>query len=144
MRYWLMKSEPETYSWARLVQEGRASWDGVRNHQANANMKAMRIGDQAFFYHSVTGKAVVGIMTVSGLWRLDPGDERHRFGMVEVEPVRALKNPVSLARIKATAALREMAFVRQGRLSVSPVSSQEWQRVLDLSERADELPSQRA
>ncbi|MER2520879.1 MAG: EVE domain-containing protein [Bdellovibrionales bacterium] len=136
MRFWLMKSEPETYSWDRLVKERRTSWDGVRNHQANANMKAMGVGDQAFFYHSVTQKAVVGIVKISGLWHLDPKDAQKRFGMVEVEPVCALKNPVSLALIKETAALKGMIFVRQGRLSVSPVSPEEWRCILALSERA--------
>lgn len=135
MRYWLMKSEPEAYSWERLVTEGRTSWDGVRNHQANANMKAMALGDQAFFYHSVTQKAVVGIVRISGLWRRDPTDETGRFGMVEVEPVRALRVPVTLARIKGTAALKDMAFLRQGRLSVSSVAPEEWRRIVDLSGR---------
>lgn len=135
MRYWLMKSEPEVYAWGRLVAEGRTVWDGVRNHQANANMKAMEIGDHAFFYHSVTGKAIVGIMRVAGLWRLDPRDELKRFGMVEVEPLRALRFPVPLGRIKETVELRNMAFVRQERLSVSPVTPEEWSRIVKLSER---------
>ena len=138
MRYWLMKSEPEAYSWNRLVQEGRTNWDGVRNHQANANMKAMEPGDQAFFYHSVTQKAVVGIVKISGLWRLDPKDAQMRFGMVQVEPVRALKYPVSLAQIKGDASLMDMVFVRQGRLSVSPVTAVEWRRVIELSEQEND------
>lgn len=138
MQYWLMKSEPEAYSWDRLVQEGRTNWDGVRNHQANANMKAMELGDQAFFYHSVTQKAVVGIVKIFGLWRLDPKDAQMRFGMVQVEPARALKHPVSLAQIKEDASLADMVFVRQGRLSVSPVTPAEWRRVIELSEREND------
>lgn len=130
-----MKSEPEAYSWERLVAEGRTDWDGVRNHQANANMKAMEIDDQAFFYHSVTGKAVVGIMKVAGEWRLDPKDELQRFGMVSMEPARALKFPVSLAQIRETAALRDMTFLKQGRLSVSPVTPEEWRCIVKLSEQ---------
>ncbi|MDE2028984.1 MAG: EVE domain-containing protein [Alphaproteobacteria bacterium] len=133
MSYWLMKSEPDVYPWTRLVKEKRAPWDGVRNYQANNNMKAMRIGDEAFFYHSNEGREVVGIMKIAKLWRPDPSDESGKFGMVEVVPVEALPRPVTLAEIKANPLLRDMALVRQGRLSVSPVAKAEWRAILKMS-----------
>lgn len=132
MAYWLMKSEPEVYPWAQLVKDKTTSWDGVRNYQANNNMKAMRIGDQAFFYHSGEERAIVGIMKIVRLWHPDPKDKTGRFGMAGVVPVRAL-GPVTLAEIKKDKALAKMAFVRQSRLSVSPVTSEEWKRVLKLA-----------
>ena len=132
MAYWLMKSEPSVYPWERLVKEGRAGWDGVRNYQANNNMKAMKLGDQAFFYHSNEGKEIVGIMKIVKLWYPDPKDETGRFGMVGVAPVKALNTPVGLASIKEAKALAQMAFVRQGRLSVSPVTETEWKIILKM------------
>src|SRR5579863_3980368 len=95
--YWLMKSEPETYPWAQLVKDKRTAWSGVRNHQANNNMKAMRVGDEAFFYHSGEERAIVGIMKIVKAWYLDPSDETGTFGMVDVAPVRALPKPITLA-----------------------------------------------
>ena len=133
MAYWLMKSEPDVYSWERLVKEGRTAWNGVRNYLANNNMKAMKIGDQAFFYHSNTDRAIIGIMKIVKTWHPDPTDETGRFGMVDVAPVRALPQPVTLAVIKEIPALKQMAFVRQGRLSVSPVTEAEWKKVLKLA-----------
>ena len=122
MAYWLMKSEPDAYSWAQLVKDERTGWSGVRNFQANNNMKAMKIGDQAFFYHSNIGRAIVGIMKIVKEWYPDPSDKSGRFGMVDVAPVRALKKPVTLAEIKAEPALAQMTLLRQGRLSVSAVT----------------------
>ena len=129
MAYWLMKSEPSVYPWSRLVKEGRSSWDGVRNYQANNNMKAMQVGDQAFFYHSNEDRAIVGIMKIIKLWHLDPSDETGRFGMVDVAPVTALDTPVSLASIKQNPKLAAMALLRQSRLSVSPVTKDEWDEI---------------
>jgi predicted RNA-binding protein with PUA-like domain len=130
---WLMKSEPDAYSWPELVKDKRASWDGVRNYQANNNMKAMKLGDEAFFYHSNEDRAIAGIMKIVKLWHPDPSDETKRFGMVDVAPVKALANPVTLAAIKAEPRLKNMALVRQSRLSVSPVSEAEWKIILSLS-----------
>ena len=126
MAYWLMKSEPSAYSWQRLLQEGHTWWEGVRNYQANNNMKAMQAGDEAFFYHSVEEKRIVGIMRIQDLWRLDPSDERGRFGMVGCVPVQSFPVPVTLATIKGTEDLAEMALLKQSRLSVAPVRVSEW------------------
>jgi predicted RNA-binding protein with PUA-like domain len=133
MSYWLMKSEPETYSWSDLLKEKRTGWNGVRNFQANNNMKAMKIGDEAFFYHSGEERAIVGTMKVVKLWHLDPSDKEGRFGMVDVAPTKALKKPVTLAEIKEDKQLSKMVFARQGRLSVSPVTAEEWKSIIKLS-----------
>lgn len=130
MAYWLMKSEPEAYSWAQLVKDERTPWSGVRNYQANNNMKAMKLGDEALFYHSGEERAVVGIMKVVKLWHPDPDDDTGRFGMVDVAPVKAFETPLPLAEIKADPALKNMVFIRQGRLSVSPVTKEEWVKIL--------------
>ncbi len=127
-----MKSEPGVYPWAQLVKDKHTPWNGVRNYQANNHMKAMQIGDQAFFYHSNEERSIVGIMKVIGLWHLDPDDESGKFGMVDVAPVKALKNPVSLAMIKNHPFLSKMIFVRQSRLSVSPVEPKEWDEIVRL------------
>ncbi len=133
MKYWLMKSEPSVYAWAQLVKDKRTGWSGVRNYQANNNMKAMEIGDQAFFYHSNEERSIVGVMKVVGLWHLDPEDETGKFGMVDVAPIKAMPQPVSLAVIKAHPSLAQMAFVRQGRLSVSSVTAAEWREIFKLA-----------
>ena len=127
MAYWLMKSEPDSYAWPQLVKDKRTWWSGVRNHQANNNMKAMRKGDRAFFYHSNDGLAIVGIMEIIGKWKLDPSDEAGKFGMVEVKPVKPVTPPVTLQSIKADEALYGMALLRQSRLSVSAVTEEEWE-----------------
>ena len=106
MNYWLMKSEPDAYSWQQLVKDGRTSWNGVRNYLANNNMKAMKVGDKSFFYHSNElasrgGPAIVGIMKVIKLWHPDPADPSGRFGMVDVAPVRPLSRPITLKEIKS-------------------------------------------
>lgn len=126
MRCWLMKSEPEAYSWDRLVAEGRTFWEGVRNHQANNNMKAMAVGDRAFFYHSGATREIVGVMEVIGAHRPDPSDATAKFGMVEVKPLMAVKQPVTLAAVKAEPKLAELALVRHTRLSVMPVEPDQW------------------
>ncbi len=127
-----MKSEPSAYSWETLVKEGRTEWNGVRNYLANNNMKAMKISDKAFFYHSNEGLAVVGLMKIIELWHPDPSDEKGKFGMVTVAPLKPMKKPVALAAIKAEPALAEMVLLRQGRLSVSPVTTDEWQKIMEM------------
>lgn len=126
MAQWLMKSEPEAYSWADLVREGKTGWNGVRNHQASNNMKAMKTGERAFFYHSVEEKQIVGLMKVSKTYMPDPTDTEGKWGMVEVKPIRAVPRPVTLAAIKAEPRLQNFLLVRQSRLSVVPVGDAEW------------------
>src|SRR5262249_45144688 len=126
MAYWLMKSEPASYSWERLVADGRTHWNGVRNAQASNNPKQMKEGDLSFFYHSVEGLAVVGIMRIVRPFYPDPGDASGRYGMVDVAPVKPLVTPVTLAAVKAEPRLAELALVRQSRLSVLPVPPEAW------------------
>ncbi len=133
MNYWLFKSEPGAWSWADHVKAGVAEWDGIRNFQANANMKKMRLGDRGFFYHSVDEKRIVGIVEVGREHYPDPADESGRFGMVDLRAVEPVKTPVSLAEIKAHPELREMKLVRQSRLSVSPVSAAEWRIICGMA-----------
>ena len=136
MNYWLMKSEPSTWSWNDQLARGEdgEGWDGVRNHQASNNMKAMEIGDLAFFYHSVNEKQIVGIVEVIALYHPDPTDASGRFGMVTVKAVKSMKRPVTLAEIKADERLAEMALVRQSRLSVTPVSAEQWDILMEMGE----------
>ena len=133
MAYWLLKSEPETYGWPRMVKDKRTKWDGVRNAQAANNMKAMKAGDQAFFYHSGEERAVVGIVEIAKTYYPDPSDESGRFGMVDVAAVKPLKKAVTLAEIKADPKLADLALVRQSRLSVMPIPADAWKRILSLS-----------
>lgn len=126
MQYWLMKSEPFVYSFDQLLKDKRTAWDGVRNYQAANNMKAMEIGDHAFFYHSNEGKEIVGIIEIIKKAYPDPSDERGKFVMVDVKPVMRLATPVTLAAMKATKSLETMTLFKQGRLSVTPVTAQEW------------------
>lgn len=126
MAHWLVKSEPGSWSWDDQVKKGVESWNGVRNYQANNNMKAMKKGDLAFFYHSVDEKRIVGIVEVVREHYPDPTDESGRFGMVDFKAVKALPSPVTLAQIKAMPELATMALVRQSRLSVCPVTDGEW------------------
>ncbi|MGO8914773.1 MAG: EVE domain-containing protein [Stellaceae bacterium] len=126
MRHWLLKSEPSAYSWEHLVKDGRTGWNGVRNYQAANNLKAMKVGDRAFFYHSNEGLAIVGIVEIVKEAYPDPSDKTGRFVMVDVKPVEAVKTPVTLAEIKAETKLADFALVRQGRLSVVPVAAEEW------------------
>ena len=133
MRYWLLKSEPSSWSWQDQQARGDAGegWDGVRNHQASNNMKAMEIGDLAFFYHSVNEKQIVGIVEIIELYHLDRTDRSGRFGMVTVKAVKSMAKPVTLADIRADERLQDMALVRQARLSVTPVSRSQWQIILE-------------
>ena len=132
-RLWLMKSEPDAYSWDDLVEKKEGMWDGVRNHTAAINLKAMKVGDEAFFYHSNIGLEVVGIMTISHEHFIDPTDEKARFVAVKVKPVRKIANPVTLKAIKANPKLADMQLVRQSRLSVAPVSAAEWKEILKMA-----------
>jgi predicted RNA-binding protein with PUA-like domain len=130
MNYWLMKTEPQAYSWQRMEKDGVTSWDGVRNFQANNNLKSMKIGDKCMFYHSGEERSVMGIVKVVKEFRLDKKDETGKFGMVDVEFVKSLKNPVSLKDIKQNPALRNLALIRQSRLSVMPVGLAEWDEIM--------------
>lgn len=131
---WLMKSEPDAYSWDDLVREGEGTWDGVRNHRAANNLRAMQVGDQAFFYHSNIGKEIVGIAEISASGLADPTDPEGKWAAVKVKPVRKLARPVTLAEIKATPELADMELLRLSRLSVGVVREEEWARILAMSE----------
>jgi predicted RNA-binding protein with PUA-like domain len=133
MAHWLMKSEPESYGWDDLVRDGGTEWEGVRNNAARLHLKAMRQGDEAFLYHSMSDKAVVGVMCVARGPAPDPKDPN--WVSVRVEPVRKLARPVTLAEIKAEPRLARMELIRQSRLSVAPVRDEEWRVVLELAER---------
>lgn len=130
MAYWLVKSEPNTYSFDDLRRDGKTVWDGVRNNTAALHLKAMRKGDQTFFYHSQEGLAVVGIAEIVREAFLDPSDPAGRFVAVEIAPVASLPKPVTLAQMKAEPALADMAMLRLFRLSVSPVTPGEWETIL--------------
>lgn len=125
MQYWLVKSEPSAYAWADLVRDGRTAWTGVRNYTARNNLRAMRVGDEVFFYHSVEEKSVVGLARVTKTAFPDPTTEEDAWVAVELAPVKALAKPVTLAQIKAETTLRDIALVRQGRLSVMPLKPAE-------------------
>ena len=129
--HWLVKSEPAKYSYDDLVRDGETVWDGVRNNQAALYLKAMKVGDQVLYYHSQEGLAVVGVAQVSEEAFLDPTDAAGRFVAVKLKPVRALKQPVPLAAMKANPALKDMAMFRQFRLSVTPIKPDEWAAILD-------------
>lgn len=131
MKYWLMKSEPGAWSWDDQVKAGKkgAEWDGVRNYQASNNMKEMKKGDRAFFYHSVNEKQVVGIVEVVKEYYPDPTDASGRFGMVDVAAVAPVPNPVTLADIKAEERLADLPLIRQSRLSVLPVDAKSWKLI---------------
>ena len=128
MNYWLFKSEPGAWSWDDQVKEGKrgAEWDGVRNYQAGNNMKAMKIGDKGFFYHSVNEKQIMGIVEVCKLWYLDPSDPKGKFGMVDVRALEPFPKPVTLADVKADERLAELPLVTNTRLSVQPVDAKSW------------------
>jgi len=131
MAHWLMKSEPESYSWDDLVRDAATEWDGVRNNAARLHLKAMKAGDEAFFYHSMSDKAVVGIMKVVRAAQPDP--KAPEWVTVRVEPVRKLAKPVTLAAVKAEPSLAKMELIRQSRLSVAPVRDEEWAKVLEMA-----------
>jgi predicted RNA-binding protein with PUA-like domain len=131
MLYWLMKSEPGTYSWDDLVRDGGTEWDGVRNPAARLHLRAMKVGDEALFYHSGDERAAVGVMRIAREGAQDPKDAN--WVSVRVEPVRPLPAPVTLKAIKAEPKLAKMELIRQSRLSVSPVREEEWATVLKLA-----------
>jgi len=129
MAYWLVKSEPSTYSWDQLVKEGRTFWSGVRNYQASNNLKAMKNGDRAFFYHSGDDKAVVGVAEIVREYYPDHTDATGKFGMVDVKSVMAMKTPVTLAQIKAEPKLKDLLLIRHSRLSVVPIDDKSWKLI---------------
>ncbi len=126
MAYWLVKSEPGAWSWDDHVKAGVAEWDGIRNYQADNNMKAMKAGDRVFFYHSVNEKQIMGVLEVVREHYPDPSDPKGRFGMVDFKAIVPVAHNVTLAEIKAEPRLAEIALVRQSRLSVMPVRDEEW------------------
>ena len=130
-RHWLIKSEPAAYSWDDLVREGETLWDGIRNHRAANNLRAMKKGDRAFFYHSVTGKEIVGIAEISETGLADPKDEK--WAAVRIKPVRPLERPVTLAEVKADPLLAEIELVRLSRLSVAEIRPAEWERICSVA-----------
>jgi len=129
--HWLIKSEPAAYSWDDLVRDGETLWDGIRNHRAANNLRAMKKGDRAFFYHSVTGKEIVGIAEISEAGLADPKDPA--WAAVKVKPVRALERPITLAEIKMDKVLAEIELVRLSRLSVAEIRQAEWDRICSLA-----------
>lgn len=129
MAYWIIKSEPSAYSWDQFVKDGQTSWTGVRNAQAALNLKAMKVGDRCFFYHSNDGKEIVGVAEVVRTAYPDPTDKAGKAVTVDVKAVEPVKTPVTLAAIKAEPALQDLGLVRQSRLSVSPVTAEQWKRL---------------
>ena len=132
-RYWLIKSEPAAFGWDDLLRDGETLWDGVRNHRAAMNLRAMKVGEKAFFYHSVTGKEIVGIAEISEAGLKDPKDPEGKWAAVKIKPVRALDRPVTLAEIKADKALADIELVRQSRLSVAELRPAEWERICSMA-----------
>jgi predicted RNA-binding protein with PUA-like domain len=133
MNYWLVKSEPESYSWAAFVKDGRAAWTGVRNFTARNNLRAMKKGDLVFFYHSVTDKQIVGLARVTRKFYPDATADEGDWSCVDIVPVKALVQPVSLEIIKSDKLLREMPLVKQSRLSVSPLTEKQFNHLLKLA-----------
>jgi predicted RNA-binding protein with PUA-like domain len=134
MNYWLAKSEPFKYSWDDFLKDGSTYWDGVRNYQARNNLKAMKVKDKVFFYHSNEGLQVVGVAEVIKEHYQDPTTDDQRWVVVDLKPVDTLKNPVTLAQIKQESSLKEISLVKQGRLSVMPLSKKEFDKILSMSE----------
>ncbi|MCH7928056.1 MAG: EVE domain-containing protein [Candidatus Dadabacteria bacterium] len=133
MNYWLAKSEPFKYSWDDFLKDGSTYWDGVRNYQARNNLKAMKVKDKVFFYHSNEGLQVVGVAEVIKEHYQDPTTDDQRWVVVDLKPVDTLKNPVTLAQIKQESSLKEISLVRQGRLSVMPLSKKEFDKIVKMS-----------
>tara|TARA_B100000965_G_scaffold376790_1_gene370358 strand:- start:46 stop:450 length:405 start_codon:yes stop_codon:yes gene_type:complete len=133
MKYWLLKSEPDAWSWDNQVKEGASMWDGVRNYQARNNLKEMKKNDLCFFYHSVTERSIVGIVKVVKEYYPDPTDKTGRFVVVDVKATKKLKNPVSLDQIKESSKLKDIALVKQSRLSVMPLKKTEWEIIIKMS-----------
>lgn len=136
MAYWLLKSEPGTWSWDDQLKKGDEGegWDGVRNYQASNNMKKMEIGDLAFFYHSVNEKSIVGIVSIIEKYQDDPTDKTGRFGMVVVKAIKSFTKSVSLSEIKSNQKLQEISLIKQSRLSVMPISKEHWDIILEMGE----------
>src|SRR3954464_5101892 len=134
MNYWLVKSEPFKYSWDQLVKDKKTIWDGVRNYAARNNLRTMAKGDHVFFYHSNEGLAIVGIAEVAKEAYQDPTTDDTNWAVVELKPVKKLKKPVTLAQVKSDKRLADMALVKLSRLSVQPVTTDEWMTVLELAE----------
>lgn len=133
MNYWLLKSEPSTYSFSKLVKEGKGTWDGVRNYGARNNLRAMREGDLALFYHSNEGLEIVGIAEITKEAFPDPSFDGDRWSAVEVVAVKPLNRPVTLTEIRNTPGLKDMVLVNNTRLSVQPVTAKEWSMILEMS-----------
>tara|TARA_A100001234_G_scaffold58887_1_gene50635 strand:+ start:1035 stop:1439 length:405 start_codon:yes stop_codon:yes gene_type:complete len=133
MKYWLLKSEPDAWSWDNQVKEGASMWDGVRNYQARNNLKEMKKNDLCFFYHSVTERSIVGIVKVVKEYYPDPTDKTGRFVVVDVKATKKLKNPVSLDQIKENSKLKHIALIKQSRLSVMPLKKTEWEIIIKMS-----------
>jgi len=132
--YWLVKSEPEAYSWQTFVKDGKTAWTGVRNFQARNNLRAMKKDDFTFFYHSVSEKQIVGVAKVVKEAYADPTAEEGDWSCVDLAPVKALRKPVTLDAIKSDKILKEMPLVRQSRLSVTPLTAGQFKRLLELAE----------
>ena len=134
MAYWLLKSEPGTWSWDNQLKKGDEGegWDGVRNYQASNNMKKMEIGDLAFFYHSVSEKSIVGIVSIIEKYQDDPTDKTGRFGMVVVKAIKSFTKSVSLSEIKSNQKLQEISLIKQSRLSVMSISKEHWDIILEM------------
>ena len=133
MKYWLLKSEPDAWSWDNQVKEGASMWDGVRNYQARNNLKEMKKNDLCFFYHSVKERSIIGIVKVVKEYYPDPTDKTERFFVVDVKATKKLKNPVSLDQIKENNKLKDIALVKQSRLSVMPLKKTEWDIIIKMS-----------
>ncbi len=133
MKYWLLKSEPDAWSWDNQVKEGSSMWDGVRNYQARNNLKEMKKNDLCFFYHSVTERSIVGIVKIVKEYYPDPTDKSGRFVVVDVKAIKKLKNPVSLDQIKENSKLQDIALVKQSRLSVMSLKKTEWDIIIKMS-----------
>ena len=136
MAYWLLKSEPGTWSWDDQLKKGDEGegWDGVRNYQASNNMKNMEIGDLAFFYHSVNEKSIVGIVSIIEKYQDDPTDKTGRFGMVVVNAIKSFTKSVSLSEIKSNKKLQGISLIKQSRLSVMPITKEHWDIILEMGE----------
>ena len=132
--YWLVKQEPEAYSWDDFVKEGETYWDGVRNYQARNNLRAMKKGDLVFFYHSVSDKEIVGVAKVTREHYPDPTAKEGDWSVVDLAAFKPMKKPVSLAQIKAEKSLEDIALIKQSRLSVMPITEAEFRRILELGE----------
>ena len=134
MNYWLVKSEPQKYSWDQFVKDKKTSWDGVRNYAARNNLRAMKKGDQVLYYHSNEGLEIVGIAEVTKEAYQDPTTDDTKWVVVDIKPIKAIKKPVMLTQIKQDKPLSNMALVKLSRLSVQPVTTDEWMRIMDLGD----------